>query len=117
MRGGQAGGEYPFDLKIVELDPDEYGDPDTSVVTDWNAAPRLAPKTSGRKKTDKISRIVADLINDGDGELRSPRADMKPVKCVPTKPCGRSSTGVSSVPATTIRQSYGTHERKPTSVP
>jgi AAA domain len=81
LRGGRPGASYPFDVREIDIGEDEDGDSVSGAIIDWNVAPRLAPKASG-KKPNKIARIVADLVNDGYGEIRSPRTDMKPVKCI-----------------------------------
>ena len=39
-RGGQQGQEYPFALRMVEApEPDEDGEPITTMVVDWQPAP------------------------------------------------------------------------------
>ena len=39
-RGGRQGQEYPFTLRIVEApEPDEDGEPVTTMVVDWQAVP------------------------------------------------------------------------------
>ena len=38
-RGGQQGQEYPFTLRLVEApEPDEDGEPITTMVVDWQPA-------------------------------------------------------------------------------
>src|SRR6476646_880278 len=38
-RGGQQGQEFPFTLRVVEApEPDEAGEPTTTMVVDWVAA-------------------------------------------------------------------------------
>ena len=42
-RGGQQGQEYPFTLRLVEApEPDEDGEPVSTMVVDWSAAPTQA---------------------------------------------------------------------------
>src|SRR5262249_21520856 len=54
-RGGAAGAEYPFGIKVVNIGIDEDGDPDTGAVIDWDHVPPPAPKRiSGGKDATTI---------------------------------------------------------------
>lgn len=85
LRSGAAGADYPYDLKVVDTGLDEDGEPDSSITVDWNAAPRLKLKPVSTRKQNEVRSILTDLIAEGHGEMRSPRADMQPVKCVTLK--------------------------------
>jgi hypothetical protein len=83
IRSSAAGVEYPFNLKDVEIGLDEDGEPDSSIVVDWNTAPSpIKLRISDSKRSNAIRNIVVNLINDGWSEDRTPFADMKPIKCV-----------------------------------
>ena len=47
-RGGQQGQEFPFTLRVVEApEPDEDGEPITTMVVDWQPAARRSSGTAG----------------------------------------------------------------------
>jgi AAA domain-containing protein/CHC2-type zinc finger protein len=83
LRGGAAGVEHPFDIKVVDIGLDEDGDPDTGAVIDWSyTPPPIHRHTVGDRDATTIRNIVADLINDGSCEDRTPIAGMPSVRCI-----------------------------------
>jgi AAA domain len=70
-RGGRQGQEYPFTLRIVEApEPDEDGDPVTTMVVDWQPAPHggraqpaLNPWAQARRQDQKtaVLRLKREL--------------------------------------------------------
>ena len=83
-RGGQQGKEYPYTLRIVEApEPDEDGEPISTMVVDWVAAPagtaqlEQDPWTKGRTQDQRtavlrLKRVLMDVLADQGVELLIP---------------------------------------------
>src|SRR6476646_159805 len=81
-RGGQQGQEHPFTLRVVEApEPDEDGEPTTTMVVDWVAAasgsaPQPEPDPWGQcRRQDqrtailRLKRVLMDVLADQGVEL------------------------------------------------
>ena len=83
-RGGQQGREYPFVLRAVNApEPDEDGEPVTTMVVDWVAAPPGGaqappdPWAQGRKQEQRtaalrLKRVLMGILADQGVELPIP---------------------------------------------
>ena len=94
-RGGQQGREYPFVLRSVNApEPDEDGDPITTMVVDWVAASPGGqvppdPWAQGRKQEQRtaalrLKRVLMSIMADRGVELSIP-PDGPVVRMVPQK--------------------------------
>ena len=83
-RGGQQGQEYPFTLRLVEApEPDEDGEPITTMVVDWMPAPPGAaqpepdPWAQCRRQDQRtavlrLKRVLMGVLADQGVELPIP---------------------------------------------
>ena len=85
-RGGQQGQEYPFAPRVVEApEPDEDGDPITTMVVDWlpntpngnQARPEPDPWAVGRRQDQRtavlrLKRVLMDILADRGVDLPIP---------------------------------------------
>ena len=83
-RGGRQGQEYPFTLRLVEApEPDEDGEPITTMVVDWQPAGRQAAPGRGRSvgwgRTQdqrtamlRLKRVLMDILADRGVDLPIP---------------------------------------------
>ena len=84
-RGGQQGQEYPFTLRLVEaLEPDEDGEPITTMVVDWQPAgapggtgPGPDPWAESRRQDQRtavlrLKRVLMDILADRGVDLPIP---------------------------------------------
>ena len=83
-RGGQQGREYPFVLRMVEApEPDEDGEPITTMVVDWQPAPASGaqaqpdPWAQGRRQDQRtavlrLKRVLMDVLAAQGVELPIP---------------------------------------------
>jgi len=83
-RGGQQGKEYPYTLRMVETpEPDEDGEPVTTMVVDWvttpggTAHPPQDPWAQGRRQDQRMAvlrlkRVLMDALADQGIELQIP---------------------------------------------
>ncbi len=82
-RGGQQGREHPFVLRTVEApEPDEDGEPITTMVVDWVAAPPGGaqapdPWAQGRRQEQRtaalrLKRVLMSVLADEGVELPIP---------------------------------------------
>ena len=82
-RGGQQGKEYPFTLRLVEApEPDEDGEPVSTMVVDWSAAPTQLqsepdPWMQSRRQDQRtavlrLKRVLMGLLADQGIDLPIP---------------------------------------------
>ena len=83
-RGGRQGQEYPFTLRIVEApEPDEDGEPITTMVVDWvpappgGAQPQPDPWAQARRQDQRtavlrLKRVLMGALADQGVELPIP---------------------------------------------
>jgi AAA domain len=82
-RGGQQGKEHPYTLRMVEApEPDEDGEPVTTMVVDWVPAPaggqpEQDPWAKGRRQDQRtavlrLKRVLMDALADQGTELPIP---------------------------------------------
>jgi hypothetical protein len=76
-RSGPCGQEFPFQARVIDMGPDQYGKPMTTLVLDWGEAAPTAKTTKdwGRGKGIKaLRRIIMTLLVDQGANLH-PFAD------------------------------------------
>ena len=83
-RGGQQGREYPFTLRAVEaLQPDEDGEPITTMVVDWRPPtqggnrPERDPWAESRRQDQRtavlrLKRVLMEILADQGVDLPIP---------------------------------------------
>jgi hypothetical protein len=82
-RGGQQGQEHPFTLRLVEApEPDEDGEPVSTMVVDWSAAPTQPqsepdPWAQGRRQDQRtavlrLKRVLMGVLADQGVDLPIP---------------------------------------------
>jgi len=83
--GGASGAEFPYRMQIVDLPPDEEGDPQTSVVVLFED-PKQAPTAKEEKEPGAafatLRRVMMGIIAT-DGQDIKPYADGPIVRAVP----------------------------------
>jgi AAA domain len=87
LRSGAAGQEHPFTPRIVDMDLDHNGQPLTTLVLDWGAAPEAKASKDDwgyGKSTNLLRRIIMRLLADCGIDL-APWADGPMVRALNLK--------------------------------
>jgi len=83
-RGGPNGEEYPFTVRKVDMGPDQFGKPMTTLVLDWGAAQAAQPaaaKDRWTKPTRRLRQVLMTILAD-HGSQHQPYADGPTVRAV-----------------------------------
>jgi hypothetical protein len=61
-RGGPNGEEHPFTVRKVEMGPDQFGKPMTTLVLDWGAQARQPADASDKQRWTKPTRRLRQVL-------------------------------------------------------
>jgi hypothetical protein len=59
-RGGPNGEEHPFTARKIDMDPDQFGKPMSTLVLDWNTA--QAPQAAAKERWSKSLRLLRQVL-------------------------------------------------------
>jgi hypothetical protein len=85
LRSGETGSEFPFRSRVVDLGPDKYGKPVTTLMIDWTAV-QAGTWTGASAKPDpqglrQIRQVIMTILADKGVEL-TVVPDSPPVRAV-----------------------------------
>jgi hypothetical protein len=82
-RSGANGEEHPFTVRKVDMGPDQFGKPMSTLVLDWNAAqaPQAAAKERWSKSLRLLRQVLMTILAD-QGRNCQPFADGPTVRAV-----------------------------------